>query len=279
MQQDEVKAKLLRLRDLCEEFTVVFSGKKSARLNGLYKYSRKEILIHNLNFIDGDNKLNENRLMYTAIHEFAHHVLATEFGQRGSRSHTQLFWSCFHDLLARAEREGIYRLDLDPETQALAEQARRISAQIAALQRELGEILNRTMELCLKQGIRAEDVFQRKMQLTISTCRKARATAELGKTEAEGIGVDQQAAVLGARGPEAQAAILQGSREGKTVEQLKRPAVPPSIRPGDRLEELIRERQRLEKTIHSLENRLAQVKILLEDHGQGPPGAEGREAS
>jgi hypothetical protein len=279
MDQDAVQKKLSLLRQCKEAFSVVFSGKKSERVNGLYKPSRREILIHNLNFIGEDNESDDNQLIYTAIHELAHHVLATEFGENGSRCHTQLFWSCFHDLLEKAERKGIYRLELTPETQELADQARELSCQIAALQRELGGVLYRLHKKCAKQRLRTEDVFQRKLQLTASTARKAIAAAELDLSDGDRIGVDQQAAILGARSPEAQAAMLEGSRAGKTIEQLKRPAVPPSSDPDDELDKLVRERERLEAAIQLLSHRLATVKIRLEDLAQGPPGNKQREAS
>jgi hypothetical protein len=277
--QDAVKDKLSLLWRCKEAFAVVFSGKKSKRVNGLYFPSRREILIHNLNFVGEDNACDDNRLIYTAIHELAHHLQETEFGEHGTRCHTQLFWSCFHDLLEEAERQGIYRLELTPETQALADQARELSRQIAALQRELGGVLYRLNEKCAKQNIRTEDVFQRKLQLTASTARKAIAAAELDLSDGDRIGVDQQAAILGARSPEAQAALLEGSRAGKTVEQLKRPAVPPSFGPYDELDKLVQEQKRLETTIQSLSHRLALVKIRLEDLAQGPPDAKQREAS
>jgi IS1 family transposase len=277
--QEAVYEKLLRLWKCKEKFSVVFSGKGRRRINGLYSHSRKEILIHNLNFIDDDNECNENQLIYTAIHELAHHIQATEFGERGSRCHTQLFWSCFHDLLAKAESEGVYRLELDPETQALADQARELSRQIAKTQRDLGETLERLDALCRKQGVRTEDVFQRRIQLTPATWRKAIAANNLGVEEDDNIGVDQQAALLGARSPEARAAMVEGSREGKTVEQLKRPAVPPPSGPDDKLEELVRERERLEKNILTMERRLSHVKMLLEDLARGPPGEKQKEAS
>jgi hypothetical protein len=279
MNQDAVREKLSRLWNCKEAFSVVFSGKKSRRVNGLYFYSRREILIHNLNFVGDDNERDDNRLIYTAIHELAHHVQATEFGERGTRCHTQLFWSCLHDLLEEAEHQGIYRLELTPETQALTDQARQLSCQIAALQRELGGVLERLHEKCVEQHIRAQDVFQRKLQLTGPTWRKAIAAAGLDLSDGDRIGVDQQAAILGERSPEAQAAILEGSRAGKTVEQLKRPAVPPSSGPDDELDKLTRERERLETAIQSLNHRLALVKIRLEDLAQGPPGAKQREAS
>ena len=282
MYQDGVQERLLRLRECREAFTVVFTGKNSSRVNGLYRPSDREILIHNRNITDGEGNVNENRLMYTAIHELAHHVLATEFGEHGRRCHTQLFWSCFHDLLDKAESMGIYRLELDSETLALAERAREISRRIAELQRELGAVLERTDAACRRQGIRTEDVFQRKIQLTVPTWRKAMAAAGLEICGEDGIGADQQAAMLGARSPEARAAMLEGSRAGKTVEQMKCPAIPSAAGIDDRRERLGRERERLEKTILTLERRLARVNIELihlEEPARGPPGSREKEAS
>ena len=71
MNQEQVKAKLLLLKDDVEEFKVTFSGKKSLKVDGLYKPEEREIIIHNRNFT-GDSPL-----MYTAIHEFAHHIQFT----------------------------------------------------------------------------------------------------------------------------------------------------------------------------------------------------------
>ena len=68
MNQDQVKEILLRLNEDVEEFFVIFSGKQSNKVNGLYHPDTREIILHNRNFE------NDQLLMYTAIHEFAHHV-------------------------------------------------------------------------------------------------------------------------------------------------------------------------------------------------------------
>ena len=71
MNQDQVKEKLSKLYDCKHEFTVVFSGKKTGKVNGLYKHPGSEIIIHNRNFVDGNGKQNDMLLMFTAIHELA----------------------------------------------------------------------------------------------------------------------------------------------------------------------------------------------------------------
>ncbi|MDR0601298.1 MAG: hypothetical protein LBG42_02855, partial [Treponema sp.] len=73
MNQDQVKAKLLAIEDAPLEFSLVFSGKSSKKVNGLYKPESREIIIHNKNFT-AEGGQNENLLLYTAIHEYAHHL-------------------------------------------------------------------------------------------------------------------------------------------------------------------------------------------------------------
>jgi type IV secretory pathway VirJ component len=268
MNQEAVRERLMQLHGCSQEFTVVFSGKKSARVNGLYVPARMEILIHNRNFNGDDGKCNENLLMYTAIHELAHHICFTELGQQGSKSHTQLFWSTFHDLLNAAEDKGLYALEVDDATQLYIDRARELSRQIAALQRELGEVLSKINESCHQQGLRAEDVIERKVQISRKTMHKAVTAHVLDLPE--DVGCDVQAAIIEERNPENREEILAGGKQGKTIAQLKRPAgVTPE--PKDPLEKLAKERGRLETTIRHLEARLAEVVRQLEKSGQAPP--------
>ena len=65
MNQDQVKEKLLQIDGEVADFSVVFSGKTSKKVDGLYHPEKQEIVIHNKNFED------DNALIYTAVHEFA----------------------------------------------------------------------------------------------------------------------------------------------------------------------------------------------------------------
>ena len=88
MNQDQVKEKLLAIEDAPLEFSVIFSGKRSKKVNGLYKPDTREILIHNKNFqggsggekAQGATATADNLLIYTAIHEYAHHLHACARG-------------------------------------------------------------------------------------------------------------------------------------------------------------------------------------------------------
>jgi len=55
MNQDQVKKALLSIADAPQEFSVIFTGKKSGRVNGLYKTDTREILLHNRNFSGEQN--------------------------------------------------------------------------------------------------------------------------------------------------------------------------------------------------------------------------------
>jgi len=72
LNQDELKAALVSLHEPKVDFTLIYSGKSNKRVNGLYKLNSKEILIHNRNFT------SDNMLMWTAMHEYAHHIMTTE---------------------------------------------------------------------------------------------------------------------------------------------------------------------------------------------------------
>ena len=68
MENEDIKSKLLQIENTEIDFTVTQTGKESVRVNGLYKPDTHEILLHNKNFSD------DNQLMYTAVHEYAHHI-------------------------------------------------------------------------------------------------------------------------------------------------------------------------------------------------------------
>jgi hypothetical protein len=97
MNQEQVMQKLLQLDDTVEDFIVTLSGKASSKVDGLYKPETREIIIHN------KNHTGDNALMYTAIHEFAHHIqFTTSAAPVSARSHTNHFYSILHKLLGKA---------------------------------------------------------------------------------------------------------------------------------------------------------------------------------
>jgi len=166
MNQDQVKDILLKIEDSELEFSVTFTGKASKKVNGLYKSDTHEILLHNKNFSA------DNELLYTAIHEYTHHRLFELDGTRSGRVHTQRFWSYFHQLLQKAEEQGLYKITLEesPELLELTDTIRTaIMTEDGKLMKELGRLLGKARILCKQAGIRYEDYIDRVLCLPRSS--------------------------------------------------------------------------------------------------------------
>ena len=69
MTNEEIKKILLSLEQTDTDFSVTQTGKASKKVNGLYAPATFEIFLHNKNFT------TENELIYTAIHEYTHHLI------------------------------------------------------------------------------------------------------------------------------------------------------------------------------------------------------------
>jgi hypothetical protein len=254
MNQDQIKEKLLKLHDCAEEFTVIFSGKKNKKVNGLYKPGKNEIIIHNRNF--ENNKAGDNLLIYTAIHELAHHIQFTELKQKSVRAHTSLFYATLDDLVDTAEKKSLYKMPIDDDTQKLIDEAKHISYEIAALQRKLGQVLQQLHETCENKGIRYEDVVERKAQIARQTAKRAKKAHALN-LPAE-VSADIQEAAIKERDEEKAAAIIHAGQKGKSVDQAKK-AVSKPAEQEDETVTLIKEKTRIERTIASLSRRLEEI--------------------
>lgn len=249
------------------DFTVVMTGKSSRRVNGLYKPATREILLHNKNFkTDGE-------LVYTAVHEYAHHLINEEDlraagGQsapKGAKAHTSRFWVLFHDLLDCAERKGYYSLDLSasPELKALTDEIRtRYIEPNARLMQELGKALGRAYALCEESHIRYEDYVDRVLQITRGTERTARKVGMLPEGAAS-FGLDGMKILSSIRRDDIRVSAESALRSGKspdTVSAIAHPRAPER----DPREALEQERDRLRKTIETLSRRLEAVEEQLE---------------
>ena len=103
MDNETIKQKLLEIQPTELDFQVILTGKESTRVNGLYNPETREILLHNKNFKE------DNQLIYTAIHEYTHHLvneekLAESGGKimAGGKAHNAAFWAKLHALLPQA---------------------------------------------------------------------------------------------------------------------------------------------------------------------------------
>ena len=262
MNQDQVKEILLQLNEDVEEFFVIFSGKSSKKVNGLYHPDTREIILHNKNFE------NDMLLLYTAIHEFAHHVHISQSPiPVGPRAHTIEFRRIFHELLNVAEQKGVVRnvFEVDHEFAILTESIRKnIIGPHGDLARKLGESFMQAQALCEKKGYRFEDYIERILQFDTSTARTLMKVSdynlpsELGYENMKLVASVADADIR----EELQSSLMSGSSRDTAKFSIKKPEE------QDPVTKLLKEKKRIEKTIDSLTKKLEQVNMNLEKMDQ-----------
>ena len=254
MNQEQVKTQLLQLKDTIEDFQVIFSGKSSKKVDGLYHPENREIIIHNKNFPD------DNSLMYTAIHEFAHHVQFTESSAPvSSRAHTNHFWNIFHNLLFLAEDKGIYNntFKTDKEFIALTKKIKDNFVNVdARLMKDFGKFLLEAFELCLKNHLSFDDYVDRELQLHRNT---AKTLIKIHSKDINPeIGFENMKMVANIREDtqreRAEAAFL----EGRTPDMVKA-EIRVKEQPDSKIDYLLQERNKIERTIEKLTVQLAKI--------------------
>ncbi|MDR2553590.1 MAG: hypothetical protein LBD31_10575 [Treponema sp.] len=264
MNQDQVKESLLAVEDAPAEFSVIFSGKKSGKVNGLYKPETREIILHNRNF-SGDPE-GDNLLLYTAIHEYAHHLHAcARGGTLSARAHTSEFWALFHGLLEKAEAKGIHRnvfassRDLEKLTEAIK---KKFLEENGALVKELGRQLLLASELCEKIGGRFEDYLDRVLRIPKPA---AHAAIRMYQYDLDPrTGPDNMRYLAGIRNEDARSGAEQSLLGGKSPDSVKIALRNFSAGEGeDPKQRLEKEKNRLEKTITTLTRRLEEVQQEL----------------
>ena len=239
MTNEEIKTALIKLYECKIDFTVIQTGKKSSKVNGLYKPDTHEILLHNKNFTTND------AVMYTAIHELTHHILTTEKGVRTVKSHSGIFWATFYDLIDKAIELKLYVRERSAETAALIKEA----------QKQLGLIIAKLYDSCQHNGERIEDVIEHDLQMTRNKAKEYMDNKMSGSNDNDEIAK----AVKFAKDPAIKQAAQQAADAGKTVAQVKAIAKQKVKATDDDIEspeQLEREAERLKKTIAHLNERL-----------------------
>jgi len=119
MNQDQVKELLKKLdchlpggidftAEEIPDFKLTFTGKVSRKVHGVYYSQEKEILIHNQN----PELASEERLIHTAIHEFAHHIhfiCFPNYPETVTACHNKVFKAIFRALLDDAIAKNLHR--------------------------------------------------------------------------------------------------------------------------------------------------------------------------
>ncbi|MCL2764077.1 MAG: hypothetical protein FWD40_02200 [Treponema sp.] len=263
MNQDKVKQKLLAIEDAPFEFTLVFSGKKSKKVNGLYKPGSREIIIHNRNFNSDDT--GQNLLLYTAIHEYAHHLHACQRGGTLSpRAHNSQFWAIFHELLEKAESKKIYNdvFSVSPELLKLTEVIRnKYLKNNGELVKEMGKHLIKAHELCTGIGVRFEDYVDRMLRIPRAAANTAMKMFEYDI--APEVGADNMRFLAGIRNGDERKAAETALKKGKSPDSVKVQVRGTEKKEEDPVAILEKEKERLERTIAALNKRLEEVKREL----------------
>jgi len=267
LNQDQVKEKLLQLDGDVEEFQVIFSGKSSRRVDGLYHPDTHEITIHNKNFED------DNSLMYTAIHEFAHHIQFTRHaGKTNPRAHhSNLFWSIFHGLLHQAGEKGIYSNIYEEDTR-FREMTETIQVEFiqknGELMKSLGKMLIQALDLCQQKHAIFEDYIERELGLPRTTAKAA--MKMFAKDVDPKLGYDNMKVVASINNAqereEATKALMSGKTQNEVKEEIKEKKAAKKKEPKSEYSSLKKTRVRLEKSIHDLEEKLEEIITKIESY-------------
>ena len=265
MNQDKIKEKLLSIEDAPLEFSLVFSGKKSKKVNGLYKPQSREIIIHNRNFTPDD--AGQNLLLYTAIHEYAHHLHAcSRGGVLSPRAHNSEFWAIFHELLEKAQVKKIYKdvFNASPELLKLTETIRvKYLKNNGELVKEMGGHLLKAHDLCAGIGVRFEDYVDRMLRIPRTAANLAIKMFEYDI--AAEVGADNMRFLAGIRDSGDRQAAEKALIRGKSPDTVKIMTKKKDMEDEDPVQLLEKEKTRLERTISSLNKRLDEVKKELKE--------------
>ncbi len=267
MTNDKIKELLLEIQPCEIDFSVTQTGKESHRVNGFYKPDTHEIFLHNLNF------KTENALVYTAVHEYTHHLLTIEKQEndpsygKACKVHTQEFWAKFGALLAVAEQKGFYSIgwESNAELKALTEDIKtNFLAKNGELMQEFGKKLARAFDLCQEAEIRYEDYIDRVLCLPRNAAKDIRKVGAMQINPA--IGFDNMKVVASVKKKDDRAAVEQefinGGKSPATVREMMK-AQSAKQNASDPKTKLEKEKSRLEKTIAQLTQRLEYVEESL----------------
>ncbi len=277
MNQDQTKELLLRLEPNAPDFQLVFTGKSSRKVNGLYKPETREILLHNKNFT------SDEELVYTAIHEFAHHLhFCSSARPAAVRSHTSVYWSFFHRLLSKAEEMGVYRnvFLAEPEFQKLTDEIKtKYLATNGQLMKDFGQTLLHAVQLCGKHHVRFEDYMDRVLCIPRTTAKTV--MASFAQDVTPDFGFDHLKMMTSVKDPEIRRDMEIKRREGYSTEMLRQelkgealPEISPSPMPDPveaQVDLLERSREQLARKIEDWTKKLEELEQKIEALKAGEP--------
>ncbi len=270
MNQDFVKEQLIRIEEPIEHFDLIFTGKSSKKVDGFYRPDERKIYIHN------KNMNTDNQIIYTAIHEYAHHLHVTSSNAPTSnRCHTKEFWNIFHTLLQKAETLGIYQnpLEIDEELNKLTKEIKEnFLRQNGELMKSFGEKLVQAQNICRLRSISFADYADRVLGLGRNFAKNVIqvSVADIDPS----IGFENMRTIASIPRGEKRNAAIEAIKEGHSPDQIKVAfAKEPnqaakSLSIEDRLKA---EKSRLAKTIDSLSKKLSDIEHRLAKYEERQP--------
>lgn len=211
---DLLKDVLTRVRPERVPFTVVFSGESDRRVNGYYTPSRREITVNDRNFSTDPD------IIFTALHEYAHHISMTELGVSSASAHSPVFWATFHELLAIASDLGIYNYPFKAEKfSKVTETLNGLIAESGDIAIRIGRALVDAAELCKASGVRLDDYVMRELKQN-PAWSKACMGAFFSSAPAQ-LGPDNQKLLASIRNPYTRRRIEKGLLAGMSQAQAK----------------------------------------------------------
>lgn len=275
MNQDQVKEQLESLGVSETDFIVIFSGKASKKVNGLYRPDTKEIILHNRNF------KSENALMFTAIHELVHHIAITRKLVKTRSAHPTIFWALFHSLLEIAIEKGIYTdsFKADPDLQLKGAQVVAVLREQVESQRKLGGVLHEMHALCEAKGARFEDFLDRHARIPKNTY-KAAVAAQLDLFDMHDVS-PQVIELVSTIGDDGRLEAVERIGEGQSIQQVRaavkqKLVIDPRENPvddedesdEDKLDRLLSKRRKMAEKLADMQSELeamdAMIKALRE---------------
>ncbi|MCL2481791.1 MAG: hypothetical protein FWF38_08775 [Spirochaetaceae bacterium] len=262
MNNQQIKEKLQQLAEDVPDFTVVLSGKKSKKVDGLYKPDLKEIIIHN------KNMRNDDDTMYTAIHEFAHHVHCCGSGVPASgRYHTRSFWAILHNLLKKAEEKKIYN-NVFKEDEEFIELTKTIRENYiiknGMLMKELGGLLAKARKFCFERHLSFDDYSDRELGIHRTIAAALISIHDLDISPE--IGFENMKTVVSIKVPEKRAQAEKSFIENESPDIVKDFIIDKkdhNEKPEDPVKKLIAEKNKIIKTIDTLEKKLVDINTKL----------------
>lgn len=243
MNQDSLKNVLDRYSDN-KDFIVVYTGRQSDKVDGIYDLEQKAIIINNVNF------KNDNSVVYCGLHQLAHHVdFANNPNKKNIHNHTLDFKSLFFDMVLKAIDNGDFKTMDNPVVRDLQS----MNKEYVSFMKRYGSKLIDCKGKCIDIGYPFEDITDRVLQL--SSSESDNMMRFFVQDIPEDISPEIARNIVKIKDPKIVNEVIQTKKVAK---------VKPEKDPVDEETFLMQEKARLEKKIQKEQERLQEIEDQLQ---------------